>query len=182
MSNKVDTILMPDGRRLDLGGIGVPDGGLKGQVLGKKSDLDKDVTWLDSVVPDNATIIRNADGSITAIGQLSKNNEVNYWWFGTWAQYMDMRSYGELPSNWIYYIMDYNDELVSDTSRPRVAASTEYVDNKVDPFQSDYSEFKVNTLNTLSALKEVDTNYGERLNNLEEAVGTLLDELNGEII
>lgn len=186
MNNKVTTIIMPDGRKLDLAGSGsgVPSGGTTGQVLAKNSATDGDVSWVDvvtKVTPDKSTLIQNADGSLTVIGVQAKDGSISYEWHGSLRQYQDNLAAGIIQPNWICYISDYG-EPVTSTADPKVTASTEYVSSQVNPLKADYEEFKQKVEEELTALKKVDTDYSVRLDAIEQALGVVLDKINGEVI
>ena len=182
MSDKyIDNVKMPDSTVLKIGGI--PSGGPTGSVLTKKSPITNDCAWVMPIriTADEETIRENGDLSFTAIGQLTKDGHVQYDWVGTYAEWQEASLNGSVQANWTCFITDVGEAVVP-TSAPIVSASIDYVDRKVDPFQQDYLEFKQQTLNNIAKLNEIDASYGERLDAIEQALGTLLDEINGEVI
>ena len=177
MTQYIENIQIPSGLLLKLSGVAA--GGEIGQVLVKNSVRDGDTSWI--FIQDEITMTQNDGRTISVIGQRTRDGNIKYDWVGTYEEWQQGSLAGTIKQNWWCYITDLGEEVYPE-SDPRISASTEYVDNKLDPLIADYDGFKNDTIDDLAILQEENADYSKRIVVIEQAVGELLDEINGEIV
>lgn len=134
---------------------------------------------------DNITTTSNADESITVIGVKTKSDVIKYDWVGTMSEWEAGRANDTIPDDWFCYITDDGTPVVN-ASDASTYATIEYVvtsiSGAVDPVQTELTEYKTSTNTSITSLQSSDTALEARVTALEEAFGSTLDDINGEVI
>ena len=92
-----------------------------------------DIGGGDGVIPDDVTIVKNDDKSLTTIGVKTKSDTVMYDWIGTLAEWEAGRSSGDIPDNWICWITDDEEEPAGVANLAQVASTGVFGDLKDIP-------------------------------------------------